>query len=94
MNLGLGEDLIFGIVPWYECYSSCIECELLKTWMTLNEVVGGIYSPQPLPSCCWRCAHRTITVHCLVCATSARPLGFGAIDRLETFVFLLHRTVR
>jgi hypothetical protein len=27
-----------------------IECELLKTGMPMNEVVGGIYSPQPLPS--------------------------------------------
>jgi hypothetical protein len=29
---------------------SCIEWELQKTWMALNDVVGGIYSPQPLPS--------------------------------------------
>jgi hypothetical protein len=89
--LGLGEDLIFGIVSWSECYSSCIECELLKTWMPMNEVVGGIYSPQPLPSRCQRLlvmgapdspvADRTVTVHCLVRATSAQPLGFGAVDR-------------
>jgi hypothetical protein len=25
--------------------------------------------------------HRTITVHCPVCTTSAQPLGFGAVDR-------------
>jgi hypothetical protein len=25
--------------------------------------------------------HRTATVHCPVCATSAQPLGFGAVDR-------------
>jgi hypothetical protein len=58
--------------------------------MALNEVVGGIYSPQPLPSR-WQSllsmgapdrlvAHRTVTVHCPVRATSARLLGFGAID--------------
>jgi hypothetical protein len=52
------------------------------------EVVGGIYSPQPLPSR-WLgllamgtpdspVAHRTIIVHCPVRATSARPLEFGA----------------
>jgi hypothetical protein len=29
---------------------SCIECELQKTWIPLKEVVGGIYSLQPLPS--------------------------------------------
>jgi hypothetical protein len=80
MNLGLREDLIFGIVSWSECYSSCIECELLKTWMSMNEVVGGIYSPQPLPSRWQRLlamgapdspvAHQTDTVHCPVHTTS------------------------
>jgi hypothetical protein len=89
MNLGLGEDLIFRIVSWSECYSSCIECELLKTLMPMNEVVGGIYSPQPLPSR-WQSLlaigapdspvrHRTVTVYCPVRAMSARPLGFGQL---------------
>jgi hypothetical protein len=86
MNLGLGEDLIFGIVSWSECYSSCIECELLKTWMPMNEVVGGIYSPQPLPSCCQRllamgAPDSPVADHCPVRAMSAQPLGFGAVDR-------------
>jgi hypothetical protein len=56
----------------------------------MNEVVGGIYSPQPLPSH-WKrllamgaldslVRHRTAIVHCPVCATSAQPLGFGAVD--------------
>jgi hypothetical protein len=40
----------FGIVSWSECYCSCIEWGFQKTWIALNEVVGGIYSPQPLPS--------------------------------------------
>jgi hypothetical protein len=55
----------------------------------MNEVVGGIYSLQPLPSR-WLSlqamgtsdnpvVHRTSTVHCPVRATSARYLGFGAI---------------
>jgi hypothetical protein len=59
--------------------------------MSLKEVVGGIYSLQPLPSR-WLVllsmgppdspmAHRTGTIHCLVRATSACPLGFGAVDR-------------
>jgi hypothetical protein len=29
------------------CY--CIECNVWNAWMVMNEVVGGIYSPQPLP---------------------------------------------
>jgi hypothetical protein len=51
----------------------------------------GIYSLQSLPSR-WLSllamgtpdspvAHRTGIVHCSVHATSARPLGFGAVDR-------------
>jgi hypothetical protein len=31
-------------------FFSCIEWEVQNTWMALNEVVGGIYSAQPLPS--------------------------------------------
>jgi hypothetical protein len=65
--------------------------------MALNEVVGGIYSPQPLPSR-WLTllsmgapdspvVHRTVVVHCPVRATSARPLGFGAIDRWNPLSF-------
>jgi hypothetical protein len=38
--LGLGEGLIFGIVSWSECSSSCIEYDLQKTWMPMNKVVG------------------------------------------------------
>jgi hypothetical protein len=39
--LGLGDDLVFGMCLWSECYNSCIEWELQKTWMPLKEVVGG-----------------------------------------------------
>jgi hypothetical protein len=56
----------------------------------MDEVVGGIYSPQPFPSRWQRLLvmsapdspvrHRTDNVHCPVHATSARPLGFGAVD--------------
>jgi hypothetical protein len=53
----------------------------------MKEVVGGIYSLQPLPSR-WLfllamgtpdspVVHRTGPVHYLVRATSARPLGIG-----------------
>jgi hypothetical protein len=89
--------LIFGIVSWSECYSSCIECKRLKTWMPMNEMVGGIYSPQPLPSRWQRLLamgtpdspvrHRTVTVYCPVCTTSARLLGFGAVDRWRRLSF-------
>jgi hypothetical protein len=59
--------------------------------MPLKEVVGGIYSLQPLPSR-WLSlmlmgtldspvAHRTSTVHCPVRAMLAHPLGFGVVDR-------------
>jgi hypothetical protein len=66
--------------------------------MSLKEVVGGgIYSLQPLPSR-WLVllsmgtpdspvVHRTGTVHCPVRATSARPLGFGAVDRWNPLSF-------
>jgi hypothetical protein len=65
--------------------------------MALNEVVGGIYIPQPLPSR-WQTLlamgtpdspvpHRTVTVHCPVRATSARPLGFGVVDRWSHLSF-------
>ena len=97
MNLGLGENLIFGIVSWSEYYSSCIECELLKTWMPMNEVVGRISSPQPLPSR-WKrllamgasdspVRHRTVNVHFPVRATSACLLGFGIVDRWRHLSF-------
>jgi hypothetical protein len=73
---------------WIGCLCSCNECDVQNTWMPLKEVVGGIYSLQPLPSC-WMfllamgtldspVVHQTTNVHCPVRATSARPLGFGA----------------
>jgi hypothetical protein len=48
--------------------------------MALNEMVGGIYSPQLLPSR-WLFLLAMGIPDSLVRATSARPLGFGAIDR-------------
>jgi hypothetical protein len=59
--------------------------------MPLKEVVGGIYSLQPLPNR-WlflvamgtpdsSVVHRTVTVHCPVRATSTHSLGSGADDR-------------
>jgi hypothetical protein len=73
---------------WSGCLCSCNECDIQNTWMPLKDVVGGIYSLQPLPSR-WLTllvmgtpdspmVHRTSIVHCPVCAMSARPLGFGA----------------
>jgi hypothetical protein len=59
--------------------------------MPFKEVVGGIYSLQPLPSH-WLSllsmgtpdspvVHWTCTVHCLVRATSARRWGLERLDR-------------
>jgi hypothetical protein len=71
-------------------FALAMNMEFRKLGCHLKEVVGGIYSLQPLPSH-WLIllamgtpdspvVHRTGTVHCPVHATSARPLGFGAID--------------
>jgi hypothetical protein len=95
--LELGEDFDLLNVYWSEVFCSCIECWIQNTWMALNEVVGGIYSPQSLPSH-WQSllamgardspvSHRTVTVHCPVRATSARPLGFGIVDRWSPLSF-------
>jgi hypothetical protein len=54
--------------------------------MTLNEVAGGIYSPQPLPSR-WQSLLMMGAPDSKVRATSARPLGFGAIDRWSCLSF-------
>jgi hypothetical protein len=63
--------------------------------------LGGIYSPQPLPSHWQRLLamgipnslvrHRTSTVHCPVRAMSARPLGFGAVDHWRRLSFCCTR---
>jgi hypothetical protein len=36
-------------VSWNGVFCSCIECNVWNVWMVMNEVVGGIYSPQLLP---------------------------------------------
>jgi hypothetical protein len=77
-------------VSWSEVFCSCNGCDVQNTWIEVDEVVGGIYSPQPLASG-WLSLlaidapdslvrHQTVTVHCPVHATSARPLGFGTVD--------------
>jgi hypothetical protein len=58
---------------------------------------GGIYSPQPLPSRWQRllamgtpdslARHRTVIVHCPMRSTSARPLGFEAVDHWRRLPF-------
>jgi hypothetical protein len=63
----------------------------------MNEVIGGIYSPQPLPSHRQSLlamgtpdspvAHRTVTVHYPVRATSVHPLWFGVVDRWSPLSF-------
>jgi hypothetical protein len=61
----------------------------------------GIYSPQPLPSRWQRLlamgatdspvAHQTVTVYYLVRTTSARSLGFRAVDRWSHLFFCCTR---
>jgi hypothetical protein len=77
---------------------------LLLYWMlnlehldAMNEVVGGIYSPQPLSSR-WQSllTMGTPDNHCSLsaaCHVSA-PVRVWSCWPLEPFVFLLHRTVR
>ena len=95
----------FGTWRGFDLWNCVLEWMLLLLyWMrisenldALNEVVGGIYNLQPLPSR-WLfllaidtpdslVVHRTSTVHCPVRATSARPLGFGAVDRWNPLSF-------
>jgi hypothetical protein len=49
----------------------------------MNEVVGGVFIAinhfLAVGKGCWRWAHRTVTMHCPVRATSAQPLGFEAV---------------
>ena len=91
MILGAWSGLNALNVSWSVWLCSCNEYGVQKNLDALKEVVGGIYSLQPLPSR-WLAllamgtpdspvAHRTCTFHCPVCAMSARPLGFGAVDR-------------
>jgi hypothetical protein len=76
---------------WSVCLCSSIECEDLKAWMAWMEVVGDIYSLQPLPSH-WLSllsmgtpdspvVHRTW--HCSLSGAChvSQPLGFGVVDR-------------
>jgi hypothetical protein len=78
-------------VSWSECFCSCIGCVVHKTWMAWMEVVGGIYSLQPLPSC-WLSllstgtpdspvVHRTWHCSLFGACHVSRPLGFVTIDR-------------
>jgi hypothetical protein len=89
--LGLGEDLIFGTCLGVNAIALVLNRNFTKHGCHWRRWLGGIYSLQPLPSR-WLVmlamgtpdspvAHMTTTVHCLVRATSARPLGFGAVDR-------------
>jgi hypothetical protein len=48
--------------------------------------LGGIYSPQLLPSR-WQRLLATGAPDSPVCATSAHPLGFGAVDRWRCLSF-------
>jgi hypothetical protein len=83
-----------------ECFCSCIEFGVQKTWMAWMVMVGGIYSPNHYSSRCCRWAHRTVRwctghdiVHYPVPATSAKRWGLEWLI-IEVFVLLRHWTVR
>jgi hypothetical protein len=88
----LGEWNVFGTwrdfdsienVSWSECTSSCIECEVLETWMLGMVVVGGIYSPQP-PKNRWGGLLSMGTPDTVRCASHVtQPLGFRSCRLLE-----------
>jgi hypothetical protein len=91
MNLALGEGLIFRNVSWSECTSSCIECDLWKTWMPMVVVVGVVFiAPNHIVAIgqgCWRWVHRTVqcAIGQVLCAVRcATTLGFEASRPLET----------
>jgi hypothetical protein len=74
-------------------FALAMNMEFRKLGFHWRRWLGGIYSLQPLSSR-WLnllamstldspVVHRTVTVHCPVRATSARPLGFGATWPLE-----------
>jgi hypothetical protein len=67
-------------VSWSEVFCSCNEWDVQKTWMEVNEVVGGIYSSQPLSSH-WLSLLAMGAPDSPVHATSAHPLRFGAVYR-------------
>jgi hypothetical protein len=95
--LGTLSGLIALIVSWSVALCSCNDWETQNAWMALNEVVGGIYSPQPLPSRWQRLlAMDAPDSHCSVsgaCHVSASIRVWSSWP-LESFVFLLHRAVR
>jgi hypothetical protein len=62
-----------------EFFCSCSEWDVHNTWMPMNEVVGDIHSPQPLPSR-WQGLLAMGAPDNPVRATSACLLGFGAVD--------------
>jgi hypothetical protein len=80
------------LIVYLECIlCSCIEWEVWEAWMAWMEVVGGIYSLQPLPGrwltllsmstpdspVVYRTLHCSLSGACHI----SQPLGFGAVDR-------------
>jgi hypothetical protein len=89
--LELGGDWMLWLCLWSVCLCSSIECEDVKAWMDWMEVVGGIYSLQPLPSR-WLSLlsmgtpdspvmHMTLYCSLYGACHVSRSLGFGAVDR-------------
>jgi hypothetical protein len=85
------------IVSWTVCLCSSIECEVLKTSMAWMEVVGGIYSLQPLPSR-WlsllSMGTPDMVLFIVRCAPRQPTVGVWSGWPLNSFVLLRHRTVQ
>jgi hypothetical protein len=62
----------------------CFEWRWLGVFIASNHFLAVGW-----PCCRW--AHRTTTVYCPMRATSARPLGFGAVDRWNPLSFCCTR---
>jgi hypothetical protein len=95
--VGTWSVLIALIVSWSVGLCSCNEWELQNAWMALNEVVGGIYSPQSLPSR-WlfllSMGAPNTALFIVRCMPRQLSIRVWSSWLLAYFVFKRHRTVR
>jgi hypothetical protein len=86
------------IVSWSVVFYSCNKCEVQKTWMAWMEVIGGIYSLQPLPvvGCRWHTKQSggapDRVLFNVWCLPHQQTVGVWSGLPLKSFVLLLHRT--
>jgi hypothetical protein len=86
----LGEDLIYWMCLGVKSFALAMNGMFRKHGCKWMRWLGVFIAPNHFLAVgkgCWRWAHRTVTVHCLVRITLARPLGFGAVDHLSCLSF-------